>query len=216
MNSTARRADLGQVPLSAIILAGGRSSRMGQDKATLMFGDRPLLVHVLDSLRPLAPRPLLVLAAPEQALPVLGAGVAIVRDDAPFDGPLAALAKGLTLAAREGARIFVAATDLLHLQTAVVRRIVELAGRSDAAIPFVRGVHQPLCAVYSPRAAEVATALVRDGARSMKALRAALDVRVITEHELLEDAEVRASDPELSSFRDADVPEDLNSDRGRS
>lgn len=188
---------------------------MGQDKATLVFEGRPLLDHVTAALRPFA-RPLFVLAAPAQQLPPLPPDVTLLTDDAPFEGPLVALSKGLEIATREAPRVFVAATDLLRLRPAVVRRIVTLSGPEDAAIPVIAGVAQPLCAVYSRSAAGVAAELVREGKRSMKALQAALAVRTITEEELLDDPEVRVCDPQLESFLDADTPADLSNDRGRS
>ncbi len=79
--------------VTAIVLAGGRSSRFGRDKLAEPIDGRPLLDHAIEAVRPVASR-ILVVVAPDAA-PILPTGTTLVRDPTPFDGPLAGLLAGL-------------------------------------------------------------------------------------------------------------------------
>src|SRR4051794_36659222 len=72
----------------AIILCGGKSSRMGRDKATLPFGPERMLQRVV---RLLDSEAIVVVAAPNQSLPELPTGVTVARDIHQFRGPLQGL-----------------------------------------------------------------------------------------------------------------------------
>src|SRR6516162_8765549 len=80
--------------IGGIVLCGGRSERMGRPKAWLPFGDELLLPRVVRLLRQ-AVDPVVVVAAPDQDVPPLPDGVAVVRDEAKGRGPLQGLAAGL-------------------------------------------------------------------------------------------------------------------------
>ena len=84
---------------AGIVLCGGRSSRMGRPKAWLPFGVETMLQRVVRILREVV-EPVVVVAAPNQDVPALPAGVEIVHDEVEGKGPLAGLAAGL--AALEG------------------------------------------------------------------------------------------------------------------
>src|SRR5690242_2590496 len=84
--------------LSAIVLAGGKSSRMGQPKALLPFDDEPLIVHTVRRLR-LQFSDIVVVCAPEQELPSLP--VTLVRDEVAYQGPVGGIFYGLRAAQHE-------------------------------------------------------------------------------------------------------------------
>ena len=84
--------------MTAIILAGGRSSRMGTSKALLPFDDEPLIVHIVRRLQPLF-GDIVVVAAPEQELPSMP--VTLVRDDVAYQGPVGGIYYGLRAARDE-------------------------------------------------------------------------------------------------------------------
>src|SRR5687767_12473373 len=84
--------------LSAIILAGGRSSRMGTPKALLPFDEEPLILHIVRVLRPLFDE-VVVVAAPGQRLPELSAR--IVHDEVGYQGPVGGICYGLRAAEGE-------------------------------------------------------------------------------------------------------------------
>src|SRR6476620_11737545 len=77
-----------------IVLCGGLSTRMGSSKALLPFGSETMLQRVVRLLGTVV-SPLVVVAAPEQALPDLPAAVTITRDENPGRGPLEGLRAGL-------------------------------------------------------------------------------------------------------------------------
>src|SRR3954471_20287396 len=80
----------------ALILCGGKSSRMGRDKATLQFGPELMLQRVVRLMSDVVgPAEITVVAAPNQSLPELPAAVRVARDNREFRGPIEGLATGL-------------------------------------------------------------------------------------------------------------------------
>ncbi|MCL6553530.1 MAG: molybdenum cofactor guanylyltransferase [Firmicutes bacterium] len=218
-NSDAHRA-------AGIVLAGGRSRRLGVDKAALRLGEETLLARAVRRLAVVC-RPVIVVAASEtaarallasaagsgtavHALPVPGAGpsqgpVAVVADRWPGAGPLGGLATGLgAVASVVGA---VVAVDMPFVAPALLARLIAiaLAEDRDAVVPVVGGRAQPLCAVYAARVASVAEDLLRGPRRAMHDLLEALGPRVAY---VSEDV-LRADDPDLRSFFNINTLDDL-------
>jgi molybdopterin-guanine dinucleotide biosynthesis protein A len=84
--------------VSAVVLAGGRSSRMGKPKALLRFGDAPLISDIVRALKADFDD-IVVVAAPQQELPPLPAR--LTRDEVPFHGPVGGIYYGLQAATGE-------------------------------------------------------------------------------------------------------------------
>ena len=80
--------------LSAVLLAGGKSHRMGQDKATILFRGAPLWQHQLDLLRKLEPGKIFVSARTDPAWRAMD--VEFVPDAQPSRGPLSGIAAALS------------------------------------------------------------------------------------------------------------------------
>lgn len=192
---------------SAIILAGGRSARMGTAKAALRFGDESLIERLIGELRREF-EDIVVVAAPREAQPyrlaaLLGAhaaSITLVRDETAYAGPAGALARGLEAA--RGAIAFACSCDLPLLRAEVARRLCELAVGFDAAIPEIGGQLQPLCAAYGRRAAASIAAIAAGGERRLTAIATRLAMRRVGAEEL------RTADPELVSFVNVNTPED--------
>jgi molybdopterin-guanine dinucleotide biosynthesis protein A len=180
---------------------------MGRDKAGLLIDGEPMIARTVRILSGVA-APLVVVAAAEQAFS-LPASVEIVRDDTPYEGPLAAFARGLAQVSERASSVFLCGTDHPRLSAAVVTRLIELARGRDAAVAVIDGRRQLLCAAYAVHVRPVAERLLASGERSMKALAAAIGTREVTPAELLDDAEVREEDAALASFVDVDTPKDL-------
>jgi molybdopterin-guanine dinucleotide biosynthesis protein A len=128
---------------TALVLAGGRSSRMGTAKALLPFDGVPLIVHLTAALLPRFAE-VIVVAAPGQELPPLDARV--VRDEVPYQGPVGGICRGLEAAVRD--LCFVTPADAPFPDFALIAHLVALAPGYDAIVPRWRGRLQPLHAVY--------------------------------------------------------------------
>lgn len=193
------------VRVAGIVLAGGRSRRMGTDKALLELDGLPSVIRVVAALAHLGP--IFVVAAAAQLLPPLAA--TIVRDELPDTGPLHGLALGLRAATAAGADVaVVCATDLPLLRRCVVDALLARLGEHDVLLPLVDGHEQPLSAVYRTGLAPTAEQLVAAGERRLRALLTHADVRRLDGAELAGDAAVRADDPHLHSFRSANTPQE--------
>jgi molybdopterin-guanine dinucleotide biosynthesis protein A len=153
-------------PFSALLLAGGRSTRMGRDKALLSHpaSGLPLLAHQATLLRSLPGCAELLLSAPaERGYELTGAlaDARLVPDAAPDCGPLAGLAAGLNAATQSC--LLVLAVGLLWRDAAPP--INPRSGRSPGSVPrHADGMFEPLCAVYpvySDTLSAVSSALAR-------------------------------------------------------
>lgn len=199
-----------------VVLAGGRSRRMGTDKAALRRDGVPLLTHVLDALAGAVDGALVVVGAADtpRDLPA-GADdrpwrerTTVVRDPVADRGPLQGLATGLA-AVSGAATAFVAAVDLPHLHADLVRAV--LAHRVDpveVALPVLDGHRQHLLAAYATDLAPRAAELLDRGERSVGALIAASRVRELDAATLLADPRLAARDPELIGARGVNTPKE--------
>ena len=135
--------------VSGIILAGGRSSRMGVDKASLELAGVTMLQRSVDRLAP-AVDMLVLVAAPGRPLPPVTTGlpVEVVEDPVEGEGPLVGIAAGLE-ACRSTAAVVVA-VDMPFVDARLVRALVE---RLDAThrwvVPIAHGRPQPLCSAFA-------------------------------------------------------------------
>jgi molybdopterin-guanine dinucleotide biosynthesis protein A len=136
---------------AAIILCGGKSSRMGRDKATLPFGPEQMLQRVVRLISDAVKlEKILVVAAPNQMLPELPHSVLVVRDTHLDRGPLEGLATGLRALSDGADAVYATACDVPLLVPAFVDRMFDLLGDFDIAVPFDGEHHHPLAAVYRP------------------------------------------------------------------
>lgn len=128
--------------VTGIVLAGGKSRRMGRDKALLPFGGRPLVSRSVEACRALFARTLLVGGA-RAALRALG--VPVIADDCP-GSPLGGLITALRHAGTPW--IFALACDLPWPEPRLMARLVELRTGYDVVVPRSAAGYEPLCAVY--------------------------------------------------------------------
>ncbi len=136
--------------LTAVLVAGGLSRRMGVDKATLRAGDTTLWARQLGELRALEPEALCISARASPSW--RPAGVGVVLDEPPSRGPLSGLAAALSRA--RTSHILALAVDLPRITTAHLLQILEMAAPGLGVIPLHEGWFEPLCAVYPVEAAE--------------------------------------------------------------
>jgi molybdenum cofactor guanylyltransferase len=184
---------------SAVILAGGRSSRMGLPKAALPFGPSTILERLIDTLGN-AFAQIIVVAAPLRDEPFSierivkdRADLVVERDAAAFAGPVGALRRGMARAC--GEIVFACSCDLPLLRSDLAHALCAMLVGDDAVIPQLAGIMQPLCAAYRREAASVALAAMEDaGEHRLTLIATRLSVRTIDETAL------RAIDPDLRSF----------------
>jgi molybdenum cofactor guanylyltransferase len=201
---------------ASIVLAGGRSSRMGEPKAQLPWQGTTLLGHVTGVLAESLPGPVVVVRAPGQWLPAVDEAVRVVEDPHEGLGPLQGIAAGLAAVVKEADVAFVAATDMPFLRPAFVRAAVAaLAPDEDAAVPVVHGHRQPLAAAYRTRLASLAAQLVDEKRLKPALLFARCRVRWLDEDALLSDPLLAATDPHLESVANLNTPEDYAAALGR-
>jgi molybdopterin-guanine dinucleotide biosynthesis protein A len=161
---------------SGIVLCGGRSSRMGRPKAWLPWRGRPMVAHVVDTLRRIVDD-VVVVSTPGLALPPLPAQV--VCDPEPGLGPLAGITEGL--AHVEADLAFVTSTDAPFLAADFVEALFAFGG---AAAPLVEGRVQTLAAVYPRGALSHGRDLLARGRRRPLDLLEAVAYREVQSHEL--------------------------------
>lgn len=138
MNDLPRIADA-----TAVILTGGKSSRMGRPKALLPFAGEPLIAHVIRGLKKMFAEAVVV-AAPEQELPVLPA--VLVRDEVAYQGPVSGIYHGLKASTKEVC--FVTSCDAPFLNFTLITHLLTQIPDYDVVVPFWQERFQPLHAVY--------------------------------------------------------------------
>jgi len=195
-------------PPAGILLVGGRSRRMGSDKAWLTWGGETLLAHVARPLAAGTGGPLVVVARGGQELPPLPPGAMRVDDTVADEGPLRGLATGLAATAERGAKVAVAATvDAPFLAPALVTSLARVLATDEAAQAAAvdsAGCLPPFPAAYRTSLASTAEELLARGERRARSLLAAIPVRRITAAELLTDPGIAAQDPRMRSLEDLD------------
>ena len=195
---------------AAIVLAGGRSSRMGSPKAALEWHGSTLLRRVTGIVaRAVAPGPVVVVSAPGQSLPPLDRTVEVVADEREGRGPLQGLAAGLAAIGDRAPIAYLSSTDVPLLHPAFVRRVLgALDDGIDVALPDVGGFRQPLSAAYRVDLVDAINALIAADRMRPAFLFERSTVRHLGETELLNDATLFRLDPELSSVSNLNEPAD--------
>lgn len=193
--------------IGALILAGGRSERMGRPKESLPLHGDTLLGRAAACLSACAEATVVVARDGNQQLPALPPGITRVHDDPTGQGPLGALVTGLRwfgeragFAAHDA--VFATACDQPFLTAEAVHWLVARLGDHELVMPRIAGILQPLCAVYRLSVLPFAERLLATGTVTPRSLAAAATARV------LEEGEVRAFDPSLRFAQNVNTPED--------
>lgn len=149
---------------TAIIMAGGRSTRMGVDKALLAVNGVPLISRIVDQLRPHFAEILISANDPEK-LAFLRLPVVVDRE--PDQGPLMGISSALAAAQHE--LCFVTACDIPELDLDLVAELFRHAKDHDAVVPRQdeQKFFEPLFALYRKRFADAADAVLASGRRKI-------------------------------------------------
>ncbi|MGE0297158.1 NTP transferase domain-containing protein [Pseudonocardia sp.] len=203
---------------AGVVLAGGRSSRMGAPKAGLEWHGSTLLYRATALLRRTVGGPVTVVSAPGQALPALPAGVEVVEDPVEGLGPMQGLAAGLAAVADRAETAFACSTDAPFMHPAFVARVLRAftepgsdrtaAGEVDVVLPVARGYRQPLAAGYRTALHGLLTELLQKGDLRPGMLLQHCRVRQLDDDALLDDDGLARVDPGLDSVINLNTPDD--------
>jgi molybdopterin-guanine dinucleotide biosynthesis protein A len=188
-----------QQSVSAIIMAGGQSRRMGRDKALIDYKGQPIIAHVIGTLRTLSDDILIV----SNRLDLYGAFSArVVPDYEPPSGPLGGIAVGLQAARND--KSIVVACDMPFLNVTLLRWLIDLSAEFDAVVLQTGTEFEPLHAVYRRACYNPITQRLERGERRVISFFADVRLRTVPE------AEWRSLDPEGRSLINLNTPGDLD------
>lgn len=187
-------------PFTAVLLAGGKSTRMGRDKAGVLLDGQPLWRHQLATLRAVQPAELFISGKADG--PYAGAGVEILADHSPGLGPLA----GLEAAFRRASHplVLVLAIDLPAMTPGFLASLIQTA-TTTGCVPRSAEWFEPLAAVYPRTCLPLVVACLLDADRSMQRF-----VRLAAAAGLVESRALLPGD--LALFKNVNLPGDLDAD----
>lgn len=185
------------ISLTAMLLVGGLSTRMGRDKAALVLGTEPLWAKQLVLLRELKPAALWVSARAAPAW--LPPDAELVLDSPPSCGPLSGIAAGL--GRLHSSHLLALAVDLPGMTSHHLRKIAGMANIGCGVIPRNQEHLEPLVAIYPKEAAPVAQRALASRDFSMRSFAGELLKR-----ELLRDYMLSAEEREL--YRNINTAQD--------
>jgi molybdopterin-guanine dinucleotide biosynthesis protein A len=192
--------------VEGFVLAGGRSSRMGQDKALLEIGGMPMILHVVRLLEAVVGRVSVV--APPERYANLGLRV-LPEDDVSIVGPRVGPVRGIVTGLRRtdaAGNLFVSC-DMPHLTREWLEYLVSRALSSSADTVLAEG--SGLCVMFRRESEErIERALVEGAYKYWKAMK-------YLSYEVIRKKEFRQFDPEGLLFADIDVPEEYEQARAR-
>ena len=192
-------------PVTGVILAGGKSRRMGENKALMQLGNDSLIGHVIHRMRLITDELLLVTNNPPEYVHL---DVPMHGDILPGTGALGGIYTGLTHASHDA--VLCVACDSPFLEPKLLAYLVSVLGEHDAVMPETFAHHndmqitlQTLCAAYSKRCLPIIELMLRDS-----------ELRV---HALQERAHIKRVSPEIwkafdsdgMSFFNINTPEDF-------
>jgi molybdenum cofactor guanylyltransferase len=210
-------AGAGGARTAGIVLAGGRSTRMGRPKAGLEWHGSTLLHRVAGLVGRAVDGPVAVVRAPGQELPSLPPGARVVEDAREGRGPLQGLAAGLAAVADEADLAYVSSTDVPLLHPAFVARVLAAAQREDVdvALPVAQGFRHPLAAAYRTSLLPQVEELIAADRMRPAFLFERCRVHELDEAELLRDGSLSRADPELLSLLNVNNPDEYERARAR-
>lgn len=193
-----------EIEVTGVLLAGGKSRRMGEDKRYLVVGEQTLLERGLEMLQSIFCEVLVVIA---QDSPPLSIDARVVRDLVPECGSLGGLYTGLTQATTP--YIFVVACDMPFLNQTVIAQFTSQRAAADIVIAKLDDRLHPMHALYSKRCLPALEQMIR--ARQLKiqeiVSQSSLRARYVTEADLL------TIDPSGHSFYNVNTMADLEAAR---
>jgi len=186
--------------VTGVLLAGGKSRRMGEDKRYLYVGERTLLERSCAALQKIFSQVYVVVA---QDSPELKLNVPVIRDLIPDCGSFGGLYTGLRQATTP--HIFLAACDMPFINGDVVRYMARFKDEIDIVIGQWKTRLQPTHAIYGKRCLGVMESMIEARHRKIQSLVQEATLRV----HVLNESELRQIDPDGRSLVNVNTPLDL-------
>ena len=184
--------------LTVAVQAGGRSSRMGSDKALLRLDGIPLIERLLQRVSGLGEEILITTNRPQDYQYL---GLRMASDPEPGAGALHGLRTALEAA--RGQTVLVLACDMPFVSRPLLEHMLQLAEAADLVVPRRGGEYEPLHAVYSKGCLPALEAALQQGEHRMISFFPSLNLHTV------EQEEIDRLDPEGLSFFNVNTPEDL-------
>jgi len=191
-----------KLPVTAAVLAGGMSTRMGADKVLLPVDGESLVGRVVRAAGEVCERVVVVTNNPS-ALEHAGLpdDVSVLKDEVAHQGPLGGLVTAL--AETENEWVLALAADLPWLKPEIVRALWDLRDAAQVVVPVGERGQEPLLALYHTDCLPIAKKVLASGRRRIVAI-----YRKVTVAEVPLEA-LRDADPELASIMNVNTPDDL-------
>ena len=187
--------------ISGVLLAGGKSRRMGKDKRILMISGKSLFTHALHVLESVFSEIIIVVDTISSV--VSGMNHQIVTDLIPDKGSAGGLYTGLTYASNS--QVFAVACDMPFLNPAVIKKICDMSGSSDVTmVKLSNGLH-PMHSVYSKGCLPVLRRMIEADQLRIQDLLLQQDLKTT----ILGQEVVQEVDPQFNSFLNVNTPADL-------
>lgn len=188
--------------VGSLILAGGRSRRMGSPKESLPFGDSTLLGQTVDTLLTCCHPVIVVARDTEQELPPITLEAEVVFDAQLDQGPLLGMQTGMNAAQGECDAVFVIGCDTPFLDATAVDWLAHQLEDHDVVMAKIDDKLQPLGALYRMSVLPIVESLIAEGIQTPRTLAERCNTRI------LDAAAVDAFDPQRKFLRNLNSPED--------
>jgi molybdenum cofactor guanylyltransferase len=169
--------------VSCVVLAGGKSRRLGRNKVAEVIGGKSILERVISQLVSLKSE-IIVVTARDSVLPALDQypEIKVVQDIVPSTGSLGGIFSGVTFA--NSFYSLVVAGDMPFLNPVLLKYLINLAGNDDVIIPRMKSqILEPLHAIYSKACLPQMEMLIKDNRLSILELYPLVKVRYVDEQE---------------------------------
>lgn len=199
--------------VTGVILAGGKSKRMGENKAFLQLGGNTIIGHIIDCLQPIADELILITNNPDEYAHLK---LKMYSDIVPNTGALGGIHTGLTYASHD--IVLCVGCDSPFLNSDLLKYLISVLGEYDAVIPYTMQIpnrekrinqkkdegitYQTLCAVYSKRCLPFIEDMFDESDYRVYALRERINSLNLSPKEW------QPYDPEGLSFVNINTPED--------
>ncbi|MBI3808491.1 MAG: molybdenum cofactor guanylyltransferase [Nitrospirae bacterium] len=193
-----------ETDVTGVLLAGGKSRRMGEDKRHLVVGEQTLLERGLAVLLSIFQEVLVVIA---QDSPPLGVDARVVRDLVPDCGSLGGLYSGLMQATTPW--VFVVACDMPFLNQAVIAQFTSRRANADIVMAKLDARLHPMHAIYGKHCLPVLEQMARTRQLKIQEMVSQLSLRV----RYVTEADLHSIDPSGRSFYNVNTLADLEAAR---